>query len=79
MADLATWKTRLDAAEEAYHKLLTGDGVVEVHDQNGERVVYQRANISELSKYIRWLRDKIAQMEGKARTAGPGAPMRVWM
>lgn len=61
----------LEAAEKSYHDLMTGRAVVEVMDQNGERVKYQAANAYRLATYIQELKNKIG-------TYGGSAPMEFW-
>lgn len=63
---------QLADAEKAYHDLMTGTAVVEVTDQNGERVKYQAANAFRLAAYIQDLRAKLNPV-----TAATG-PMRFW-
>lgn len=58
---LNTWLTE---AEQALHDITTGNKVVEIQDQNFERVAYSRANIGELRKYVAQLRQTIAQQCG---------------
>lgn len=77
MATLAQLQTRRDEAESALHALLTGASVVEVVDQNLEKVQYSRINVAELRKYIADLNAQIAAMQGNSNAAAYG-PMRVW-
>lgn len=65
-----TLSERLADAEAKYHQLMTGTSVVEVTDQNGEKVVFSRASASNLAKYIQQLKD---QLNGTSR-----GPMRAW-
>ena len=46
---------KLKQAEAAYHNLLIGQQVVSFTDQNGERVQYSQANMSNLLDYIKLL------------------------
>lgn len=56
---MGTLAERLAEAEAAHHELLTGRGVVEVTDSNGERVRYAQASIGRLAAYISDLRRQI--------------------
>lgn len=67
-----TTAERLAEAEKAYHALMTGRAVVEVTDQNGERVRYTTANASRLSAYIAQLNADIA---GSTTPRGPIRPV----
>lgn len=75
--DTATLKTQLAEAREAYRQLVMGRAVAEVQDQNGEQVRYSRANINELSRFIRMLEMALAE-RGEA-DYGSGGPANVWM
>lgn len=55
-----TNQERLEAAESAYHDLMTGNAVTVFVDQNGERVEYARAKAGDLYSYIIQLRGLIA-------------------
>lgn len=46
---------KLQAAQDAYDKLLNGEAVAEFQDQNGERVRYTSANASRLLARIKEL------------------------
>lgn len=61
-------QTRLDEAEQAYHSLVTGAGIAEFRDQNGELVRYTPANRHALWGYILRLRSEM----GLAPTGRPG-------
>lgn len=65
-----TLQERLEDAENAYHDLVTGKAVVEVVDQNGERVRYSAANRSALLSYIGELKWQINNTSV--------APMQFW-
>lgn len=56
MATLTTQQL-FDEAVEKYHLLMTGGSVVEVQDQNGERVRYSVASAERLLNYISRLAD----------------------
>ena len=56
MAIILTREQALAEAETAYHRLLTGTAVAEVTDQNGEKVVYSKADQGKLLRYIEMLR-----------------------
>ena len=60
----------LQEAEAAYHKLMTGQSVVEFRDQNGETIRYSAINAFRLQGYIADLRRQVG--------AGGSAPMRAW-
>ncbi|MDR3474334.1 MAG: gpW family head-tail joining protein [Devosia sp.] len=62
----------LAEAELAYHRLMTGTSIVEVHDSNGEVIKYGLASATKLSAYIESLKRTLGQLP-----AGTG-PMRVW-
>ena len=62
---------RLVEAEAALHTLLVGGAVVEVTDQNGERVRYSTANASRLEAYIARLKAEIAGLSGPVRPMRP--------
>lgn len=59
MADLATLQSRLTEAEEALHKLATGERVVTIGHAEGT-LTYTQATIGELQAYITQLRSDIA-------------------
>ncbi|EGL63567.1 hypothetical protein AGRO_3636 [Agrobacterium sp. ATCC 31749] len=65
MATIAELQGWLREAEKALHELLTGKGVAEVRDSNGESVRYTMANVSRLRQYIEDLKSQIA---GQPRT-----------
>jgi hypothetical protein len=66
-------QTMLDEAQSAYHSLMLGQNVAEFRDQNGERVVYGKADAARLLNYINWLKSEL-----KVVTVSV-APMQVWM
>lgn len=68
---MATIAEKLAQAEEAYHQLMMGQTVVEVVDQNGERVKYAQASASRLAMYIATLKN---QMNGT-----PLGPLQVYL
>lgn len=61
----------LKDAELAYHRLLTGQSVVEFRDQNGETVRYSAVNASRLMGYILDLKRQLGRVNGHR-------PMRAW-
>lgn len=67
---MATVADRLTEAESAYHDLMTGKAVVEVTDQNGEKVVFSRASATKLAQYIQSLKLQLK--------SGNRGPMRVY-
>ncbi len=60
-------------AEAAWHRLMTGQAVVEFRDQNGETVRYGKATKGDLAIYIQTLK---AAINGSPDCLGP---MRVWL
>jgi hypothetical protein len=48
----------LAEAESAYHALMTGQALVEITDQNGDRVKFAQARKSDLYTYIQNLRSQ---------------------
>lgn len=71
---IAVTHEMLDEAFAAYRQLMTGAAVVEYRDQNGERVVYGRADSAKLWAYITWL-----QAQLNPATLKTQGPMGVWM
>lgn len=67
-----TLQQKLTDAESAYHDLMTGAAVVEVTDQNGERIKYNAANAFRLAAYIQDLKN---QLNPSLNSTGP---MRFW-
>ena len=65
-----TLRDRLNEAEIALHELRIGRAVVEVTDQNGERIRYANANRSDLQSYIADLKRQIA--------GSSVGPMSIW-
>lgn len=65
-----TLQEQLDDARKAYHDLMTGAAVVEVTDQNGERIKYNAANAYRLATYIQTLESKLS--------LSSTGPMRFW-
>ena len=63
-------KEYLKQAKEALHGFMLGQTVVEVVDQNGERVKYSAVNIGRLQTYIAMLERDISGC--------PSGPMRVY-
>ena len=61
-------------AVSAYHRLMTGTAVVEVQDQNGEKVRYSVANKANLAAYIATLAALLGVANPIAGLAN--APMR---
>lgn len=62
-----TTQEKLDAAEDAYHALVTGTSPRVVVDMNGERVEFTPATAGRLQSYIERLK---AQLSGTT-TSGP--------
>lgn len=65
-----TLRERLNEAEAALHDLNIGRNVVEVTDQNGERIRYGVPDRARLNSYIADLKNQIA-----GKSVGP---MTVW-
>lgn len=63
---MATKQELLAQAEEAYHKLMLGQTVVEVRDSNGETIRFNAANANKLATYINDLKRQLGQI-----TSGP--------
>jgi gpW len=53
-------QSRLEQAEDALHRLMTGDLEVKV-EYDGGSTEYNRANIPELRRYIRSLKSQLGQ------------------
>ena len=62
-------QARLDAAEAAYDKLMSGKAVRVLVDQNGERVEFTPANASRLTAYIVDLQTQLGLAQ--VRVVGP--------
>lgn len=69
MADATTLETRLDEAETALHRLMTGARVEELDSPSG-KVKYTPATMGELKRYIGWLKQQI-----EAATRGSRRPV----
>lgn len=68
-----TLAEQLVEAEAAYHQLMTGRSVVEVTDQNGERMRYTAVNAALLKQYILDLKGQLSTDPNLSI-----APMSVW-
>lgn len=62
---------RLVQAEEAYHRLMLGQSLVECRDANGDMAVYARADAARLKAYIEVLKREVA---GSTACNGPINP-----
>lgn len=62
MADTATLQTRLTEAEDALHRVLTGQSVTVV-GYDGHRTEYSAASAGDLRRYIATLRRQLGQGE----------------
>ncbi len=71
--DKAEYTADLKEAKAAYKKLIMGQGVASWRDQNGEEVVYNKADIDKLEAYI----DKLQDLLGLKDYSG-SAPMGVF-
>lgn len=56
-----TLQQRLDEAEDALHRLMTGAQVVQFRDANGEQLSYTAANAARLRGYIADLKRQLGQ------------------
>jgi hypothetical protein len=70
---LTAW---LSEAEAALHKINVEGQVVELQDQNLERVAYSRVNVDKLLKYIGWLTQQKATVCGTGSLAANYGPLR---
>lgn len=73
---MATTAELLAAANDAYHKLVTGTAAAVVVDQNGERIEYTSANRQALYAYIQTLR---AQVAAPTANMAIRRPLRAWL
>lgn len=64
--------TLLAEAEAAYHRLLTGESVAEVRDQNGELVRYFAPQAARLKAYILELKRELGLLSTSALAPGRG-------
>jgi hypothetical protein len=62
-------QTKITEAETAYHRIVTGGGVVEIVSPAGERLRFSEGSSSDLWKYIQWLYSVVAS--DSALTVGP--------
>ena len=62
-------QARLDAAEAAYDKLMSGKAVRVLVDQNGERIEFTPANAGRLAAYIVDLQTQLGLAQ--VRVVGP--------
>ncbi len=60
----------LNEARAAYHRLMIGEQVVEVRDQNGEMIRYSRSDADKLKAYIKELENLLGISVNK--------PVRFW-
>lgn len=56
-------------AEAAYHNLMLGQAAVEVTDQNGEKIVFNRTSKAALAQYIQELKSQIGVVNRKPMRA----------
>jgi len=70
-----TTQQKIDALEEAIFRLVTGDAVSVVVDQNGERVEYFRASLAQMQRYLYILKAQLAAEQGKPLPGRPGFPV----
>lgn len=72
MAYTSTVTTDMIAeAEKAYHALVLGTAVVEITDQNGEKVRFSAAKRSDLYQYIQQLKALLDAGSATPVTPGP--------
>lgn len=57
---MATTAEKLEEAQSAYHRLMTGTSAVQIRDSNGDSITYTTANASRLKGYIAELKAEIA-------------------
>lgn len=62
MTDVATLQARLAEAEAAYHKLMIGKLVVEIHHGAGETMRFAQAEKEKLLAYINDLKGQLAAL-----------------
>ena len=67
MPDLDKLKQRLEEAEIAFHKLLTGEREVSVSVSDFGTVTYGQAQTKVLEKYITHLKSQVARLERRPR------------
>lgn len=65
MTSIIILQQRLEEAELAYHRLVMGEGVVQVTDQNRESVIYSKADLGKLKNYIAELKAEISGVQPK--------------
>lgn len=70
--ETVTYTERLEEAETALHRLMTGNAARVYVDQNGERVEYFKADSAKLRAYIYELKLALGKIE-------PGRPLNYWM
>ncbi|MCJ2080739.1 gpW family protein [Methylobacterium sp. J-090] len=70
MADVTTLRLRLTQAEEALHKVATGQ-TVELLEEDGSTVRFTKANRKDLEAYISTLGGQIADATVPSRRRGP--------
>lgn len=66
-------KEMLDEARTAYFRISTGQSVAVVIDQNGERIEFQKGNLTALADLIRKM-----EMELAAGSTGVYRPLRTY-
>ncbi len=66
-----TVQERLEEAQTAYHRLMTGTSAREVVDMNGERVTFTAVNKDALYNYIRTLEASLPTAPSPAARYGP--------
>lgn len=62
---------QLDEAQQAYHRLMTGESVVMLKDSNGETVQYSAVSANKLLGYITSLKQQLGLLTNTG-------PMRVF-
>ncbi|WNO10423.1 gpW family head-tail joining protein [Teredinibacter sp. KSP-S5-2] len=67
MADIAILKTRLEEAEMALHKLMTGAREVKVKVDDYGETTFSETNMANLERYIAKLKQDIARALGRPR------------
>lgn len=74
--DEAQLRLHIAEAEVAYHKLMTGQAVVEVRDSSSETIRFSQANASRLRQYISELKYQLQNLlSARPATRGPIRPV----
>ncbi len=63
--ECTTYRTRYDEADQALHALLTGSKSESVR-MGEKQVMYTRASVGELQRYVAYLKTKVDACDGKS-------------